>query len=1599
VREVDGEIVRYSLDASSPLTIDDVFFSPKLHRRYWFYPRDDKDTSPPTSPPSIPLRHGENSGPIAGFLACDPEKECPGDPFGRVMPPEINPTYHDTVVEKTGFGFDTFFDLTGADLIANTADDPGLYVFGEYADYRWGLKKVRGAAGGSGTTQFIGPWLPENTIHPRAVLSHKANPLRGAKTQSIYTSTGTANRRFYTRSQDLAGLNPSPMRDLLWLGDSPQDGYTDLVDPFPAELDHFWDTDFYFTAPTDLSFGGVNPPTSNPNQKFGGDYNGIIPCWPPKRAPFSVFKDNREVMQTQIDGESKGAGCIPFSNIRVTGGKGELPLRPAPDRSNLFADFDPRYAQGLYVPSPGLLAYMESGGDFDNHHFNIDQSDRKWNRGQSQRDNKELKEAYIDAEFLDSRLWLRLGLQNIVWGKTELFRTTDQFNPIDIALAGPLAGLEESRVGLWSARMVYSLYAVGPLEDVRFEFAVNLDDFEPIDLGACGEPYTINFVCSITTGIFAHGLLGIGVAGIDRPESFWKDAKGLEGGPRIEWRWDRFSFALTDFYGYNDIPYPKAIQFFDRSVEYRLKDPVELIFEPGAGRPLAAGFGTGCTGEWSKGGGEGIWASASRDPRSYLSTTQAGIGRDPACLKPGGTAGGLNQNGFTVARYERDSDDEIDPFSFARGDVTFVEVNEFGNPLPGPGSLFIEDRGDIHVRTLVPIVCDPGETRPEGVYCEPMRYEVGLTDPGINGERFADGWSPQNALENLVANQQSFATICAATLTIGAALDPGACAFNLFSSPAFLSPGILDIPMSEVVTCVLAGEMDNDCATFMGTISNNLQGFPQFREVNFVSLNRDANDGIITATSTQINRDVDAARCRLPIQPGSLPICPSFDYWILVMNQQTPPPVEHIQHFLPGDEDLLTLDSTLTNEQRALLGCGPYYGTRCDTSVKDSTVLPFAGRGAICTLLNSGCVEGGGIDFLHMEASALTQSWVGFEGTDLNDAVYTSNPDHPEYAQWAAGGENFADTPYAGEGIWLTTSGLPQPGTIEFSGGPTCTRFVEERNDVVVLPGCRGASAVVNREVDFATRNQGLIPTGELSCPPPGLDDFPDQDENPRYLPLCFEFDDGYDPDVDGCVLGQRINDVYVAGRYADGRRVELESCFEDSTHKAGGYYVWNEGVKDEDDPSGSPDLVKWDRRRADDPNVLPSVSPLSRSGSGTLWHPYAGCFVLPSQAVGISPCIAVPKTNVDEVNATNPALAERLGYDGKGVRLPSDTSRDFEGDFFWTNEMKDPCERYAGRDDAPDIPCGFFGLVNAVNWQSQIFRSELAAVSFNFMQFLVQASCNDENDDILNDPKCFDPRTPWTVGKCSYATPQICANVKAFFGAAGVMRNTVRAGGNGRFGRRTFLWHSGGEVVLQYQKRNVLGFSMDFGEDRTKSNWGVEFTWVNRQNFIDSDNYETGVTQSGVLNLTVSADRPTFINFLNQNRTFFLNTQWFFQYIIDHDSGFAATGPLNVLFTVAIFTGYFQDRLNPQLVTVYDFKSGSGGVLPSVTYRFTDALSVGIGMSFFFGRTDLMDMPLREFAPAGNRAGEHAYQNGVDHAISSFRDKDEIWLKLRWTF
>jgi hypothetical protein len=325
--------------------------------------------------------------------------------------------------------------------------------------------------------------------------------------------------------------------------------------------------------------------------------------------------------------------------------------------------------------------------------------------------------------------------------------------------------------------------------------------------------------------------------------------------------------------------------------------------------------------------------------------------------------------------------------------------------------------------------------------------------------------------------------------------------------------------------------------------------------------------------------------------------------------------------------------------------------------------------------------------------------------------------------------------------------------------------------------------------------------------------------------------------------------------------------------------------------------------------------------------------------------------------------------------------TRDFENDFF---------EGVLVQDLDGD------GLVAS---GAQVFRSEMAAVSWNILMFLTASSCNaTSGGDDLADADCFQPSTPWALGRCSFSQPEFCRNVKGFLSVAGLRRFDARAGGNGRFGRRDFIWHSGGEVVLQYARRNVFGVSADFAEDVTKTNWGVEFTWIGSTPFFDNDAYDS-TTSSQTLNLTVSVDRPTFINFLNANRTFFMNTQWFFQYVTNYNDSFLTEGPFNVLFTFAVFTGYYQDRLLPQVVTVYDFRSQSGGFLPQISYRFTEAFSITLGVSFFIGRGERVVMPVNGIAPTINRAGPHAYQDGTEHLLSLIRNRDEAFMRIRWTF
>jgi hypothetical protein len=212
------------------------------------------------------------------------------------------------------------------------------------------------------------------------------------------------------------------------------------------------------------------------------------------------------------------------------------------------------------------------------------------------------------------------------------------------------------------------------------------------------------------------------------------------------------------------------------------------------------------------------------------------------------------------------------------------------------------------------------------------------------------------------------------------------------------------------------------------------------------------------------------------------------------------------------------------------------------------------------------------------------------------------------------------------------------------------------------------------------------------------------------------------------------------------------------------------------------------------------------------------------------------------------------------------------------------------------------------------------------------------------------------------------------------------------------FDWHDGGSGVLRYEKRNVLGLSMDFAEDRTKSTWSFEGTWIEGVPFDDNDQRD-GTTRVDTYNLTVSVDRPTFINFLNADRTFFINSQWFFQYVAGYRSGFVSNGPFNVLATLRVETGYYRDRLNPGVTLVYDFNSASGALIPEVNYRFTENLSATVSAAWFWGRFQSIDPPIHPVGGTPFRGGRHAQLDYTEEGLSPVADRDEVSLVIRYTF
>lgn len=115
-----------------------------------------------------------------------------------------------------------------------------------------------------------------------------------------------------------------------------------------------------------------------------------------------------------------------------------------------------------------------------------------------------IRELYVDFDInLDSGsiLSTRLGKQQVIWGRTDLFRVLDVINPVDYSRNNIYDELEDIRIPMWILKTDYRMGATETFDDLNVQLIWNFDRFRPNDLGQCGQPNVI-----IDAGCFFRGM-------------------------------------------------------------------------------------------------------------------------------------------------------------------------------------------------------------------------------------------------------------------------------------------------------------------------------------------------------------------------------------------------------------------------------------------------------------------------------------------------------------------------------------------------------------------------------------------------------------------------------------------------------------------------------------------------------------------------------------------------------------------------------------------------------------------------------------------------------------------------------------------------------------------------------------------------------------------------------------------------------------------------------------------------------------------------------------------------------------------------------------
>lgn len=125
-------------------------------------------------------------------------------------------------------------------------------------------------------------------------------------------------------------------------------------------------------------------------------------------------------------------------------------------------------------------------------YMDLDEDELKWSDFNDHFDF--IRELYMVSSWdLDNghQVGMKLGKQQIVWGRTDLFRVLDVLNPVDYSRNNIYDELEDIRIPQWMMELEYRWGAIGAFDDLNLSFVWNFDEFRPANLGQAGTPNQI----------------------------------------------------------------------------------------------------------------------------------------------------------------------------------------------------------------------------------------------------------------------------------------------------------------------------------------------------------------------------------------------------------------------------------------------------------------------------------------------------------------------------------------------------------------------------------------------------------------------------------------------------------------------------------------------------------------------------------------------------------------------------------------------------------------------------------------------------------------------------------------------------------------------------------------------------------------------------------------------------------------------------------------------------------------------------------------------------------------------------------------------------